>query len=128
VNVTLSLLRKKTSPGKVVSRLVRRYGLSQRQAYRYLQQAQQISAPLLVPESKAVFTVKLPLSLTTQVRQKASRSANGSRKLCARRSKRVKVMAEPKSQRKLRCEIHYLPDRQTGLLCFPQTLALDPAT
>jgi hypothetical protein len=73
VNATLSLLRQKTSPGEVVSWLVTHYGLSQRQAYRYLQHAQQISGPLPVPESKAVFTVKLPRSLIAHVRKQAWR-------------------------------------------------------
>lgn len=49
------------------------YGLSRRQAYRYLYQAQGVRAPLPVPEAKAVFTVKLPVSLIRQVRQQARR-------------------------------------------------------
>jgi predicted HicB family RNase H-like nuclease len=51
--------------------LVARYGLSRRQAYRYLQEAQQATSPLPVPEAKAVFTVKLPRSLILKVRQQA---------------------------------------------------------
>jgi predicted HicB family RNase H-like nuclease len=51
--------------------LIVRYGLSRRQAYRYLQEAQQSASPLPIPEPKAVFTVKLPHSLIPQVRQQA---------------------------------------------------------
>lgn len=70
VNLTLRLLRQQTST-KVLQVLIRRYGLSRRQAYRYLQEAQQITLPLPIPESKAVFTVKLPCRLIARVRRQA---------------------------------------------------------
>jgi predicted HicB family RNase H-like nuclease len=73
VNVTVSLLKKKTSLSKVLARLIAHYGLSRRQAYRYLQQAQKITAPLPVPETKAVFTVKLARGLIAEVRRQARR-------------------------------------------------------
>ena len=71
VNRTLSLLQQRASTSEVLEGLVARYGLSRRQAYRYLQQAQQATSPLPVPEAKAVFTVKLPCSLILKVRQQA---------------------------------------------------------
>lgn len=71
VNVTISLLEQRSSPAEVLANLVARYGLSRRQAYRYLQQAQQAGSPLPVPETKSVFTVKLPRRLIAQVRQRA---------------------------------------------------------
>lgn len=71
VNVTVSLLKKKTSSTEVLQRLAVRYGVSLRQAYRYLQLAQKTSAPLPVPEVKLVFTVKLSPRLIRQVRQRA---------------------------------------------------------
>lgn len=73
VNVTVSLLRQKTSSPEVLRWLIAHYGLSRRQAYRYLRQAQTAGGPLLVPEAKKVFTVKLPVSLIRQVRQQARR-------------------------------------------------------
>ena len=73
VNVTVSLLQKKTSPQKVLSRLMAHYGISRRQAYRYLLQAQSTPRPLPIPELKMVFTVKLSRSLIRQVRQQARR-------------------------------------------------------
>ena len=73
VNATVSLLKRKTSPPEVLRWLITEYGLSRRQAYRYLQQAQTARGPLLVPEAKRVFTVKLPVSLIRQVRQQARR-------------------------------------------------------
>lgn len=73
VNATVSLLRQKTSPPEVLRQLTARYGISRRQAYRYLQQAQTTSGPLPVPEAKEVFTVKLPVSLIQQIRQQSGR-------------------------------------------------------
>jgi hypothetical protein len=73
VNATINLLQRKTTSPQVLARLITRYGLSRRQAYRYVQQARQASRPLVVPEAKAVFTVKLPKRLMVQVRQQARR-------------------------------------------------------
>ena len=72
VKATVSLLKRKTSP-EVLSWLIANYGLSRRQAYRYLRRAQNAGGPLLIPEAKNVFTVKLPVSLICQVRQRARR-------------------------------------------------------
>lgn len=71
VNMTVSLLQRKTASRRVLVRLITRYGFSRRQAYRYLQQARQTAGPLPVPEAKAVFTVKLPQRLIVQVRRRA---------------------------------------------------------
>jgi hypothetical protein len=46
--------------------------ISPRQAYRYLQQAVQLTQPVAVSESKLAFTVKLPRSLIQRVRLYAS--------------------------------------------------------
>lgn len=73
VNATVSLLQQKASAPEVLTWLIGQYGLSQRQAYRYLWQARQAREPLPVPEAKDVFTVKLPVSLIRQVRQQARR-------------------------------------------------------
>jgi hypothetical protein len=73
VNVTLSWLKRKTSPEKVLGRLVADYGISRRQAYRYLEQAQTRRRPMPVPEAKVVFTVKLSGSIVRQVRRQARR-------------------------------------------------------
>jgi len=73
VNATVSLLKQKASPAEAVSWLIAQYGISRRQAYRYLQQAQSARGPLPIPEAKRVFTVKLSISLIRQVRQQARR-------------------------------------------------------
>ena len=71
VNQTLSLLQQRTSTTEVLETLISQYDLSRRQAYRYLQQAQQAVSPLPVPEPKLVFTVKLPGGLIAKVRKQA---------------------------------------------------------
>jgi predicted DNA-binding transcriptional regulator YafY len=71
VNATIHLLKQRTSVSRVLSEMIARYGLSRRQAYRYLQQAQRAASPVPVPEEKSVFTVKLPRTLIAQVRRQA---------------------------------------------------------
>jgi len=71
--MAVDLLRKKSSPQEAVCSLVTHCGVSPRQAYRYVRDAQGTSQWLPLPESKAVFTVKLPLSLIDRVRQSARR-------------------------------------------------------
>jgi hypothetical protein len=73
VNATVRLLREKASPQEVLSWLITHYGISRRQAYRYLLQAQTVPGPLPVPEAKVVFTVKLPVSVIQHVRQRSQR-------------------------------------------------------
>ena len=52
----------------ILSALIQQDGLSRRQAYRYLLQAQRRRQLRAVPEPKAVFTVNLPLPLIQAVR------------------------------------------------------------
>ena len=51
-----------------VEQLAQDCSISPRQAYRYLEQAQQLKAPVPVGEAKLAFTVKLPHSLVRRVR------------------------------------------------------------
>jgi predicted HicB family RNase H-like nuclease len=71
VNQALQFLNQPLSSAEVVTRLAAQLGVSRRQAARYVQAAQQQSAPLSIPEAKDVFTVKLPKSLIGRVRQRA---------------------------------------------------------
>ena len=71
LNMAVDLLTKNVSPQEVVSSLVRRAGVSVRQAYRYVRQAQRAPQRLPLPEAKAVFTVKLPEPLIERVRRQA---------------------------------------------------------
>ncbi len=74
VNATISLLNQETSAPEAVNWHVARYGISRRQAYRYFRQAQTAQGPVVIPEAKKVFTVKLSVSLIGQVRQRARRT------------------------------------------------------
>ena len=71
MNQALQFLNRSLSPAEVVTRLAAQLGVSTRQAARYVQAAQQQSAPVSIPEVKDVFTVKLPQSLIRRVRQRA---------------------------------------------------------
>jgi len=71
VNQALQFLNEQIVPAAVVTRLAVQLGVSARQAARYVRAAQQRSSPLPIPETKVVFTVKLPTRLIRQVRRAA---------------------------------------------------------
>lgn len=73
VNAAAKLLAVDTDSAEVVRRLARRYRLSERQAWRYVEQARD-QGTLEVPRPKVVFTVKLPTDLVRHVRRQAKRS------------------------------------------------------
>ncbi len=56
---------------EVVSEIMARFGVSRRQAYRYMEEAQKKRRKVPVPERKVVFTVKLPESLVSLIRRLA---------------------------------------------------------
>lgn len=66
--MTVRWLQQQRSPEAVLSALSHRCGLSRRQAYRYLLQAQNHLELRPVPEPKAVFTVNLPRRLIGAIR------------------------------------------------------------
>jgi len=68
VNAAIELLQKNATPGEVVSALIAQFPISSRQAHRYLQRARRSDQPLSLPESKGVFTVKLPKDLIREIR------------------------------------------------------------
>ncbi len=59
------------SVAQVLRQLIRAYGLSRRQAYRYVQRARQVQEPVPVPAASAVLSVKLPRELIELVRSQA---------------------------------------------------------
>jgi len=71
INRAVRRLRQGTSSSAVIGELVHVYGVSPRQARRYLDAAQRARGPLPVPEAKVVFTVKVPASVPVQVRKRA---------------------------------------------------------
>jgi hypothetical protein len=70
VNAAAALVAAGTS---VAGELAVRFGLSERQARRYVQRAA-TSGPMQVPASTKVFTVKLPVVLVARVRAHAAES------------------------------------------------------
>lgn len=74
LNRAMELVRAYGATAEAATLLAEQYGLSKRQAYRYLHEAQAHRRPLPVPEPKVVFTVKLPKSLVHELRQFASSS------------------------------------------------------
>lgn len=66
-----AILLQTSSAGEVIAEVARLYGISPRQARRYVQAALQAQAPVPVPEAKVVFTVKVPASLPPRLRQRA---------------------------------------------------------
>jgi hypothetical protein len=63
VNMAFRWLQAGLSPPEVTHRLSVETGISPRQAYRYVIEAQQVHAPLPPVDAKAVFTVKLSRGL-----------------------------------------------------------------
>ena len=66
------LLRQFDQFSEAVERLAQDCSISPRQAYRYLEQAQRLKAPVPLHETKLAFTVKLPHSLIQRVRAYAA--------------------------------------------------------
>ena len=73
LNAALALLNQSLSLAEAAAQLVSAHGISKRQAYRYLNEAQKQSQPVPVPARKIAFTVKLSEDLIARVRAQARR-------------------------------------------------------
>src|ERR1700682_60058 len=71
LNPALELLRQPEAP-EVAGGFVLRRNISKRQAYRYLQMAQEMRAPMPIGDAKIPFTVKLSQSLVQRLHQYAT--------------------------------------------------------
>jgi predicted DNA-binding transcriptional regulator YafY len=71
LNLARDLLRHKQPP-EAASELAQTCSISHRQAYRYLEQAQQLKGPVAVGDPKIAFTVKLSRTLVGRLRDYAS--------------------------------------------------------
>ncbi len=71
VNAVRSLL-KEGSRDEALSVIMDRFGVSRRQAYRYIKEALRTKHTVPVPERKVVFTVKVPESLVSLIRYVAN--------------------------------------------------------
>jgi len=67
LNLARDLLRHKSLP-KAATELARTCSISHRQAYRYLELAQQLKGPVSVGDPKVAFTVKLSRTLVDRLR------------------------------------------------------------
>ncbi len=73
INAAAELRATGMDEAEAARRLSRRYRLSERQAWRYVEQARD-QGSVEVPSPKEVFTVKLPVDLTRRIRRQAKRS------------------------------------------------------
>jgi transposase-like protein len=74
LNAARGLLQRQIALPEAVRRLAREFDLSERQAYRYLQQASQLDRPVEVPEATVPVTLKLPPRTVERLRQYARSS------------------------------------------------------
>ncbi len=74
LNVAHGLLAEGRSMAEAATMLSREFGLSRRQAYRYLQEAQAIGHPVAVSEASVPITLKIPGSVARELRAYANSS------------------------------------------------------
>lgn len=74
LNAARGLLQRKMALSEAVHRLSRDFGLSERQAYRYLEEASQLGSSIEVPEATVPITLKLPPP-TVELLRKYGRSS-----------------------------------------------------
>jgi predicted DNA-binding transcriptional regulator YafY len=74
VNAAYRLLAQRTDVADAARQLEDEFALSRRQAYRYLEQAAALSAPVPAVEPMVAITFKLPVSIVRALRAYAQRS------------------------------------------------------
>lgn len=77
LNLAWQLLRRDGQLPDAADELGRRCGMSKRQAYRYLERAQQMDGPIPVGDTKVAFTVKLSRTLVDRLRRYAASTGLG---------------------------------------------------
>ena len=73
LNTARGLLERQVALPEAVRRLAGKFGLSERQAYRYLEEASQLDQAVEVPEATVPITMKLP-PRTVELLRKYARS------------------------------------------------------
>jgi hypothetical protein len=71
LNLAFDWLQHGLSPPEATQRLASTAGISHRQAYRYVEEAQTLKTPLPEADAKVVFTVKLPQTLVDRLHRYA---------------------------------------------------------
>jgi hypothetical protein len=74
LNAAHNLLKRQIALPEAVQRLSREFDLSERQAYRYLEEASQLDRPVEVTEATVPITLKLPPSTVRLLRRYARSS------------------------------------------------------
>ena len=74
LNAAFHLLAQGYTLAKAAEVLTQQFGLSRRQAYRYLQEAQEIDAPALVASPSIPITIKIPADVVKRLRSHAQTS------------------------------------------------------
>jgi hypothetical protein len=74
LNAARGLLQRQVALPEAVQRLSREFDLSQRQAYRYLEEASQLDRPVDIPEATVPITLQLP-PRTVELLRKYARSS-----------------------------------------------------
>ena len=74
LNAAFNLLAQGCPLTEAAEALTQQFGLSRRQAYRYLQEAQGIDAPVLVASPSIPITIKIPADVVKRLRSHAQAS------------------------------------------------------
>jgi hypothetical protein len=74
INTARGLLQRGLALPEAVRRLSREFDLSERQAYRYLEEASQLDRPIEIPEATVSVTLKLPPRTVELLRKYAKNS------------------------------------------------------
>jgi hypothetical protein len=74
LNAALGLLQRRIALPEAVQRLSRKFNLSDRQAYRYLEEASELDRPVEVTEATVPITLKLPPNTVERLRKYARSS------------------------------------------------------
>ena len=84
LNLARTLLQECPQLPDAVERLAGKLSISTRQAYRYLRQAQQLTAPVPVSDGKDVLSVRLPRGLIRRLRERSLTTGTAVSELVAR--------------------------------------------
>jgi predicted DNA-binding transcriptional regulator YafY len=74
LNAAFDLLAQGYTLADAADALTKKFGLSRRQAYRYLQEAQEIEGPVLVVSPSIPITIKMPEDVVIRLRSHAPTS------------------------------------------------------
>jgi hypothetical protein len=74
LNAALVLLQRQIALPEAVQSLSRKFNLSERQAYRYLEEASELDRPVEITEATVPITLKLPPSTVERLREYARSS------------------------------------------------------